>query len=472
MRTILPRTTATSHQGCRTRKTRWQDSSYGQTAANAAVKHVEWQHASFCRSRGRGSNSGLAPSFKTTISSNSNDWKKGVDEATLLALESPAQAPAPDLAIVTVGLPLERYFETIIDEAFERTRAQTLVGVVGAGVIGGGKERELQPCVAIAAGNLPEGSEVAPFTFSGDLEDPRQHRETERLLRASKACLLGDPFSPITNAASLVDGWLPSQPVVGGLSCPASQERPSLAIRTKGTTLSTPPGTVCGLAFRGANLEMHALTAQGAAATGPVHAVTKTSAKHLIQELDGRPAIESLRETLSKTLQKDSRVAELLKNALLIGLRPRGGDDAFLVRQVRGAGSDGSLLIGDDSISDETECRFMVRDDVAARRIWTIQSRDIHWRRCSKVLEGRCYRSCLRAAGAARACSGRTASIPQAIMAATDEAPCVVANGELQFFANGELGPVGARISDGEDRIPTYLHGFTATCGVLVDTHR
>ena len=44
---------------------------------------------------------GLAPSFKTTISSNSNDWKKGVDEAlTLLALERGA-APAPDLAIVT-----------------------------------------------------------------------------------------------------------------------------------------------------------------------------------------------------------------------------------------------------------------------------------------------------------------------------------------------------------------------------------
>ena len=408
---------------------------------------------------------GMAPSFKTTISSNSNDWKKGVDEAlTLLALER-GTAPAPDLAIVTVGLPLERYFETIIDEAFERTRAQTLVGVVGAGVIGGGKERELQPCVAIAAGNLPEGSEVAPFTLSGDLEDPRQHRETERLLRASKACvLLGDPFSPITNAASLVDGWLPSQPVVGGLSCPASQERPSLAIRTKGTTMSTPPGTVCGLAFRGANLEMHALTAQGAAATGPVHAVTKTSARHLIQELDGRPAIESLRETLSKTLQKDSRVAELLKNALLIGLRPRGGDDAFLVRQVRGAGSDGSLLIGDDSISDETECRFMVRDDVAAR-----QDLDDTIKRYSleKMFKG----SGRPLLSVLFACGGRGEGLfrengvdSQAIMAATDEAPCV------GFFANGELGPVGARISDGEDRIPTYLHGFTATCGVLVDT--
>ena len=40
----------------------------------------------------------------------------------------------------------------------------------------------------------------------------------------------------------------------------------------------------------------------------------------------------------------------------------------------------------------------------------------------------------------------------------------------LSDLRAGELGPVGARISDGEDRIPTYLHGFTATCGVLVDT--
>ena len=40
----------------------------------------------------------------------------------------------------------------------------------------------------------------------------------------------------------------------------------------------------------------------------------------------------------------------------------------------------------------------------------------------------------------------------------------------LVDLRTGELGPVGARISDGEDRIPTNLHGFTATCGVLVDT--
>ena len=152
-----------------------------------------------------------------------------------------------------------------------------------------------------------------------------------------------------------------------GISCPASQERPSIALRTKGTILETPPGTVAGLAFQGDDIEFHALTAQGAIATGPIHAVTKASTSHIIMELDGRPAIEALRSTLARTMEKDPRVAELLKSALLIGLRSKGSDDAFLVRQVRGAGADGSLLVGDDTISEETECRFMMRDDVAAR---------------------------------------------------------------------------------------------------------
>ena len=106
----------------------------------------------------------------------------------------------------------------------------------------------------------------------------------------------------------------------------------------------------------------------------------------------------------------------------------------------------------------------MVRDDVAAR-----QDLDDTIKRYSleKMFKGtgRPLLSVLFA------CGGRGEGLfrengvdSQAIREATDEAPCV------GFFANGELGPVGARISDGADRIPTYLHGFTATCGVLVDT--
>ena len=37
------------------------------------------------------------------------------------------------------------------------------------------------------------------------------------------------------------------------------------------------------------------------------------------------------------------------------------------------------------------------------------------------------------------------------------------------FFANGEIGPIGARIP-GDKSIPSFLHGFTATAAVLVDT--
>ena len=106
----------------------------------------------------------------------------------------------------------------------------------------------------------------------------------------------------------------------------------------------------------------------------------------------------------------------------------------------------------------------MVRDDVAAREDLEDTIKRYSLEKMFKGT-GRPLLSVLFA------CGGRGEGLfrengvdSQAIAAATDEAPCV------GFFANGELGPVGARISDGADRIPTYLHGFTATCGVLVDT--
>ena len=94
-----------------------------------------------------------------------------------------------------------------------------------------------------------------------------------------------------------------------------------------------------------------ALTAQGAAGVGPTYLVTEAPADHIVATLDGEPAVNRLREALSDVVKSDPRVAELLKNALLVGLRKKGSaDDNFLVRQVRGATSDGMLLVGDPSI--------------------------------------------------------------------------------------------------------------------------
>ena len=173
---------------------------------------------------------GLAPSFKTTISSNSNDWKKGVDEAlTLLALER-GTAPRPG-AIVTVGLPLERCLRRLSTRLLKgRGRrpwsaswARASSAVARGGVPAGVDRR----------GNLPEGSEVAPFTLSGDLEDPRQHRDGAFIAASKARLLLGDPFSPIT-AIGFTRRRLAAIPtVVGGLSCPASQERLPLPYEQK-----------------------------------------------------------------------------------------------------------------------------------------------------------------------------------------------------------------------------------------------
>ena len=136
----------------------------------------------------------------------------------------------------------------------------------------------------------------------------------------------------------------------------------------------------------------------------------------------------------------------------------------------------------------------MVRDDVAAREDLDDTIKRYSLEKMFKG-SGRPLLSVLFACGGRGEGLFRENGVDSAaIMAATDEAPCVgfFANGELRCMNHdlhaidatpdrwradllidlrtGELGPVGARISDGEDRIPTYLHGFTATCGVLVDT--
>ena len=100
--------------------------------------------------------------FHSALSSvKPNDASGALDEAlTLLAFERGASAPVPDLAFLCVGMPFESSLEALVDEAFERTRARVLVGVVGAGVIGGGREREMAECVSVAAGTLPAGTVV------------------------------------------------------------------------------------------------------------------------------------------------------------------------------------------------------------------------------------------------------------------------------------------------------------------------
>ena len=420
--------------------------------------------------------------FHSTISGvHPGDGAKALDEAlTLLALERGGEAAKPDLAFVCVGTPFEGEFEALVDEAFERTRARVCLGILGAGVMGGGREREMAPCVSVSAGTLPPGSIATPFVFDGAGADGaglrrEDHRETERVLRREgTSCLLfGDPFGGVTEVAALVDSWIPSAVVVGGISCPAGNGA-SLAIREIGSAHRLPKrGAVAGLALRGPNLEVHALTAQGAVGVGGTFGGTGSSAGNVVGELDGEPALERLKDLLKASADKNPRVARLLQDALLVGLgATEGGDKGepdFLIRQVLGATTGGELVVGDPSIVEgETKLKFHVRDGEAALEDLEATLRRYALERQFLAPGARPILSFLvSCAGRGEGLFGEAGVDSAAIAAAIDAPVC-------GFFANGELGPVGARIPPrpGADTppIPSYLHGFTATAAILCDT--
>ena len=129
--------------------------------------------------------------------------------------------------------------------------------------------------------------------------------------------------SPIPVALAALDAAHPAS-VVARLSCPVSQEQPSLWLQVPGAGgRALPPGSLVGVALRGEHFEMHSLCAQGAAPVGPSFTVTKGQG-NVVEELDGRPALEQLSRIAQKS---DERELKLIQRALLVGIPPRSEGD-------------------------------------------------------------------------------------------------------------------------------------------------
>jgi small ligand-binding sensory domain FIST len=180
--------------------------------------------------------------------------------------------------------------------------------------------------------------------------------------------------------------------------------------------------------------------------------MTVTAAEgHVIAELAGRPAIQTLRDVI---YELPTAERELISHGLLLGVVVDGdkpdylhGD--FLVRGLVGADADeGSIAVGTD-VRPGQVVRLHARDAESA-------DRDLR-----EALGLR--RTALGGAAPAGAlvftCNGRGRSMfgvpdhdAEAIGDELDDAP------SAGFFAAGEIGPVGGS---------SFLHGFTATVAVF-----
>ena len=340
-----------------------------------------------------------------------------------------------------------------LQQAVERIRTETgvktLLGCTAESIIGSGREVERATSMCLWMASLP-GSQITPFKlrcdqtedgFSFPLEPEDVFRDAGE---NAVVLLLGDPFSvPVDVFIRRLNEEYPGLPVVGGMASGASQPDENLLVRDDDVLRLGAVGVVIS-----GGVSVHTVVSQGCRPVGKPMVVTACD-RNALQKLGGRPAIACLQELFASLSAEDR---QLFQSAPHIGIVMNERQDSFgpgdfLIRNVIGVDQEnGALFVGDYLRRGQT-VQFHVRDGQAA-------SDDL-----AALLEVETKRGRPAAVGALMfSCNGRGTRLftdPDHDIAAVHRAL-----GRIPiagFFAQGELGPIGAR---------NHLHGFT-TCLAL-----
>jgi small ligand-binding sensory domain FIST len=326
----------------------------------------------------------------------------------------------------------------------ERLQPEHLLGCVAEGVVGGRRELESGPGLALWAGSLP-GARIETFHLEAVQAEEGiavagvPHFDDDPEL----VTMLVDPFSfPAGSFLRLLNEEHAGLPVVGGIAAGAGAPGAQVLILDDEHHSNGVVGaTVSGVPVR-------TIVSQGCAPIGRDAVVTR-SEENVVFELAGQPALERLKEDLASLPPERLRLAA---NGLLVGLvidenRSEYGRGDYLVRALLGADEEtGAIAVGDEVRVGQT-LRFHVRDAVSA-------DEDLRESLADR-LEGE------TAAGALLfTCNGRgTHMFSEPDHDARALADAVGSPALAGFFCGGEIGPVGGR---------AFLHGFTATAAVFL----
>jgi small ligand-binding sensory domain FIST len=333
----------------------------------------------------------------------------------------------------------------------ERTGARALLGVLGESVIGGSREIEDRPAVALwlATWDGAVGIDAFHLNLSETPDGPTLFGWPDALLEADVASSLlitfGDPYT--FPAAELfvprVNEDYPGLAVAGGMaSSPMGPNTPSLFLNGE----VKEQGAVCVL-LRGA--KYRTVVSQGCRPVGRPLVVTKGQ-DNVIAELGGETPLDYLRTLLAEVTPVER---ELMQKGLLLGVAMteyrdefRRGD--FVVRNLVGLDPRTGALAVTDRVRRGQTVQFHVRDAASA-------DQDLR-----ELLQAATATGAKPGGGLVFSCNGRGTRMfdgpdhdARAIQAGAG--PLALAG----FFAAGELGPVGGT---------NFIHGFTAST-VLFD---
>jgi small ligand-binding sensory domain FIST len=334
--------------------------------------------------------------------------------------------------------------EAAVEAVHDELAPRALIGCVAGGIVARDRELEEGPAAAVWAAALP-GAEIEAFhAVAMDTGDELAIAGFPDLVDADLVTLLVDPYTFPANALlARLNEESPGLPLVGGLAVGGRETgEQALVIGDE----VHPEGAV-GAVLR--NVAVRAIVSQGCAPIGR-DAVITSAEGNVVYELAGEPALERLKSEIA-ALSSDEQL--LAMRGLLAGLvidenKPTYDRGDYLMRGLLGADEESGALAVAEQVRVGQTLRFHVRDARSA-------DDDLQSALRRVVREP--------AAGALLfTCNGRgTNMFAEAGHDARVVTEALGSDALAGFFCGGEIGPVGGR---------SFLHGFTATMAVFLDS--
>jgi len=331
----------------------------------------------------------------------------------------------------------------VLDAVRRAAGPERVMGCVAETVVGGDREVEEGPAVAVWLASLPEPAETFHIEFVRTSEGGVFTGYRFQGPGSGPYLLIGDPFAfPTDHLLRHLNEQIPGTVVTGGMASGGmgpGETRLFLDDRVvdDGAVGARLPG-----------VRIRTLVSQGCGPVGNVYTVTRAEG-NVIHELGGRPPLLRLQE-LADGLSPEDRT--LLGRGLYVGRtideykgEPGRGD--FLIRQVIGVDQrSGALAVGDRIEVGET-IQFHVRDAATADE----DLRALLELEAAEPADGALLFTCNGRGSRLFSVSDHDASLVWEKLRGLPLAG---------FNCSGEIGPVGGK---------NFLHGFTASVALFVD---
>jgi small ligand-binding sensory domain FIST len=369
------------------------------------------------------------------------------------AVKSGLGGARPDLVAAFVSHHHGSAIEDLGQRLAGELDARALIGCTGESIVGGTREVENGPALAVWASVLP-GTVVRPYAVTAEAESETTLRfegmpEVHDPSRASML-VLAEPYTfPAAEFLEIINDKMAGVPVIGGMASGGSGPGQNLLFTQDGIVES---GAI-GVVLEG-DVEIRSVVSQGCRPVGKPFVITGTR-ENFILKLGGKPALEVLVEVAKGLTPADQK---LLQGGPFLGLAIDARKSTFergdfLVRGIMGLEqADSAIVVADGTIRNGMTVQFLVRDPLTAGEDL---EQMVH-------AHGMAIGDHATVGAILFTCNGRGARMfgkPDHDIGCvqTGLGTVVPAAG---FFAAGEIGPVGGR---------NFLHGFTASVAVFAE---